>query len=334
MRRCQADFRKPSFLCASARVEAGDEEGEPEVELERYGEVSCWRLGRTDGRTDRQTDRQTPVARWNEREGLLIPPDIHDPLRSLIAQFIRQHLQYRPLVSRQVLRHRDLKLDAQIARRAPPATELAHAHAAERELVAGPRTRSDLNLDLAVQRRDPRLAAQRRGRERDRSRVEDIGAGATELGVRRDADEDVEIARLRARAGVGGGAGGSGVAVAGEAQAHAVLDAAGDVDLDLLALADDAVAGTRGALAAAGDGDALAAAGVARAGHLEAGLHEVDSGAGAAALLARRALRAFLDPGAGARLACHQRGDPDVLGRPLGGVHEGHVRLHFDVLPD
>lgn len=57
MRRCQADLRKPSFLCASARVEAGDEEVELE-ELGRYGEVSCWRLERTDGR-DRRTNGQT-----------------------------------------------------------------------------------------------------------------------------------------------------------------------------------------------------------------------------------------------------------------------------------
>ena len=257
--------------------------------------------------------------------------EVHGPLGRLVVELIGQHLHYRPLVRRQVLGHRYSELDLEVARAAAPA-QLGHALAAQRHLVARVGARRDLDPGVALERRDHHLAAEDGRRERQARRVEDVGPLALELGIRRHLDEHEQVARHGPRVGGRGPARRRGVALAHDSQLHAVLDSRGDVHRQRLALPRHAVALAGPALGAAGDRRPAAAAGVARARHLEPAHDRVDPRSAAAARLAGRSLGALLQPAARARLARHQRHDVDRLGRALGRIHERDVGLHLDVL--
>ena len=152
--------------------------------------------------------------------------------------------------------------------------------------------------------------------------MQHVGPLPTKLRVARHLDKDVQVAGDAAHVGAGGAARGRRVALAADAQPHAVLDAAGDVDRQRLALAHHAVALARPALGA----------GRARAGHLEAAHHRVHARARPVARLAGRPLGALLQAAAGAGLAGHERERRDGLAGALGRLHEGYRHLHLDVL--
>merc|ERR1712029_638331 len=121
---------------------------------------------------------------------------VHHPLCVLIAHLIRKHLDDGALVRRQVFRHLDLELDAEVAVVPTAAAQSLHAHAGKRDLITRTRACANLDLDFTVESGDPDLTTQDGGSKRDGRRVQYVGAGAGELGIWRDTDEHVEITLL------------------------------------------------------------------------------------------------------------------------------------------
>ena len=115
-----------------------------------------------------------------------------DPLGSRIAHLVCEHLQDGPLVGVEILGNGDSELDPEVA--VPPsAAQLLHAHARQRYLVACVGAGGDPYVNVPVQGGDPHLSTEQGGCQRDRSRVQDIGSLAAELGVRGNLDEHEQV---------------------------------------------------------------------------------------------------------------------------------------------
>src|SRR5439155_11360016 len=169
--------------------------------------------------------------------------------------------------------------------------------------------------------RDLDVRTERRLREAHRSLADDVGALACEQRMVPHVKHDVEIA--------GGGGAGTGLALAAELQARAVVDAGGDLDVQLLHAALRTVAAARRARVR--DDRSLAVAVAARFRDREEALLEADL-AGAAALRARARARARLCAPPAARLARREARDRDRLLAAERGFLEGDLELVAEIV--
>lgn len=122
------------------------------------------------------------------------------------------------------------------------------------------------------------------------------------------------------------------VALATHSQAHAILDTARNIHRHGSLLPNSTVTLASPALATSWDGDTLTTACAAGAGHLEAALHEMHPGTSTLAALTRAPLLALLQTTTLARLTLNQGRNVNLFCAALGGIHEGNVGLHLDVL--
>ena len=123
----------------------------------------------------------------------------------------------------------------EIAARPGPA-QMRHATAPQPDLRPGLHTCADLEILLALDRRDPSPRPKRGLRHGKLQVVEDLGSVAAKDCVRRHVDGHVQVAR--------GSATRSRLTLAGEADLMPLVDAGGDRDAQLLSLLNAPVAAT------------------------------------------------------------------------------------------
>ena len=215
----------------------------------------------------------------------------------LLAERLAELLERFLLLAVQVARRLDIHGDVLVA--AAAAVEAGNALAFQAERRAALCPLGDGVLHLAVDRRDLKLRAEHRLRERDGRFAQDARALAAEDLVRTHGHNDQQIAR--------GAAVLTRVALRAQRNGLPVVDARRNADLDGLAVADHALAAALGA----GLVDDLTLASAALAG-------------GRRRHIAQRRLAALLDHAAAATVRA------DLGGRALGAARAAAVRTLLD----